>query len=170
MAGHGSINSIGVRTDKQRKSPPIPSTHTREVPVCENPQPEEKARGSRIDDAEPFMPHLVLNNREIDEQHPRIVAPEDEHGDDPAIDAADAILQVGQKVAEEIRNNMRIEGRRRRRTTNNVVSFAEVLRPAGPPHQYKTSLMRKRAERSSAGGVAREVEISCIVSPIVFPK
>ena len=62
------------------------------------------------------MPHLVLNDREIDEQHPRIVAPEDEHGDDPAIDAADATLQVGQKIAEEIRDNMRIEGRRRRRT------------------------------------------------------
>ena len=82
------------------------------------------------DDAEPFMPHLVLNDREIDEQHPRIVAPEDEHGDDPAIDAADATLQVGQRIAEEIRDNMRIEGRRRRRAV-------ATHRPDSTPHGSK---------------------------------
>ena len=76
------------------------------------------------------MPHLVLNDREIDERHPRIVAPEDEHGDDPAIDAADATLQVGQRIAEEIRDNMRIEGRRRRRA-------AATHRPDSTPHGSK---------------------------------
>ena len=88
------------------------------------------------------MPHLVLSDREIDEQHPRIVAPEDEHGDDPAIDAADATLQVGQKIAEEIRDNMRIEGRRRRRASATPLREGPLL---GQQHRARFLTGRLRA-------------------------
>ena len=120
MAGHGSINSIGARADEQA----------------------DRARSAECDDAEPFMPHLVLNDREIDEQHPRIIAPEDEHGDDPAIDAADATLQVGQKIAEEIRDNMRIEGRRRRRASDTPLREGPLL---GQQHRARFLTGRLRA-------------------------
>ena len=66
---------------------------------------------------DPLMPHLTFSEGELDERYPRLTAPEDEHADDPAIDAADLILQVGQRIAEEIRANMRTGGRRRRETT-----------------------------------------------------
>ena len=56
---------------------------------------------------DPLMPHLVFNDQELEERYPRLTAPEDEHADDPAIDAADLTLQVGQRIAEEIRGSMR---------------------------------------------------------------
>ena len=60
------------------------------------------------------MPHLVFNGPELEDRYPRLAAPEDEHVDDPTIDASDLTLQVGQRIAEEIRGTMRTEGRRRR--------------------------------------------------------
>ena len=90
MAGHGSVNVV-------RSQPP-----------------PEKMEEKQVD---PLMPHLTFSEGEMDERYPRLTAPEDEHADDPAIDAADLTLQVGQRIAEEIRANMRTGGRRRRETT-----------------------------------------------------
>ena len=90
MAGHGSVNVV-------RSQPP-----------------PEKMEEKQVD---PLMPHLTFSEGELDERYPRLTAPEDEHADDPAIDAADLTLQVGQRIAEEIRANMRTGGRRRRETT-----------------------------------------------------
>ena len=93
MAGHGSINSIRGQTKDQRKSPP-----------------EKKVEESDANKNDPLMPHLIFNGQELEKRYPRLAAPEDEHADDPAIDAADLTLQVGQRIAEEIRGNMRAEG------------------------------------------------------------
>ena len=69
---------------------------------------------SKVEEAEPLMPHLVFNCPELEDRYPRLAAPEDEHVDDPTIDASDLTLQVGHRIAEEIRGTMRTEGRRRR--------------------------------------------------------
>ena len=99
MAGHGSINSMRGQAKDQKESP---SDNLRVA-------------------ADPLMPHLVFNDQELEKLYPRLTAPEDEHADDPAIDAADLTLQVGQRIAEEIRGNMRAEGRRRRKMTSSAV-------------------------------------------------
>ena len=101
MAGHGSINSIRGQTKSQKESP------------YDNLRVTE----------DPIMPHLIFNDQELEKRYPRLTAPEDEHADDPAIDAADLILQVGQRIADEIRANMHAEGRRRRKTTSSVVEI-----------------------------------------------
>ena len=95
MAGHGSIKSMRGQAKDQKESP---SDNFRVA-------------------ADPLMPHLVFNDHELEKLYPRLTAPEDEHADGPAIDAADLLLQVGQRIAEEIRANMRTGGRRRRETT-----------------------------------------------------
>ena len=79
------------------------------------------------------MPHLALDDRELGKRYPRLIAPDDEHADDPAIDAADLTLQVGQRIAEEIRGEMRAEGRRRRKAVSNVIGFCGGA-TAGRPH------------------------------------
>ena len=104
MAGHGSINSIRGQTKDQKESPP-----------------EKKVEESDDNRNDPLMPHLIFNDQELEKRYPRLTAPEDEHADDPAIDAADLTLQVGQRIAEEIRGTMRAEGRRRRKMTSSVV-------------------------------------------------
>ena len=100
---------------------------------------------------------LALDDRELDKRYPRLVAPDDEHADDPAIDAADPTLQVGQRIAEEIRGEMRADGRRRRKVVSNVIGFCGGATAGRPPTRIQTSPMRKQAACSSAGGVAREV-------------
>ena len=104
MAGHGSINSIRGQTKDQQDS-----------------SPEKKVEESDANKNDPLMPHLIFNGQELEKRYPRFTAPEDEHADDPAIDAADLILQVGQRIADEIRGNMRAEGRRRRKMTSSIV-------------------------------------------------
>ena len=101
MAGHGSINSIRGQTKSPKESP------------YDNLRVTE----------DPLMPHLIFNDQELEKRYPRLTAPEDEHADDPAIDAADLILQVGQRIADEIRANMHAEGRRRRKSTSSVVEI-----------------------------------------------
>ena len=68
----------------------------------------------KVEEAEPLMPHLAFGDVEMEELYPRLVAPADEHLDDPAVDISDLILQTGQRIADDIRSTMRIEGRRRR--------------------------------------------------------
>ena len=60
------------------------------------------------------MPHLAFSGVELEELYPRLAALADEHMDDPAVDMSDLTLQIGQRIVEGIRANMRTEGRRRR--------------------------------------------------------
>ena len=60
------------------------------------------------------MPHLAFGDVEMEELYPRLVAPADEHPDDPTVDISDLILQTGQRIADDIRSTMRTEGRWRR--------------------------------------------------------
>ena len=92
MAERGSVNAIGGDA-KDRKGA----------------WPEKK-----VEEAEPLMPHFAFGSIELEELYPRLVAPADEHLDDPAVDMSDLTLQVGQRIAEGIRGTMRTEGRRRR--------------------------------------------------------
>ena len=64
---------------------------------------------------EPFMPHLVMAEEELDTQFPSIVAPEEELLGDNDCDENDAVYQHGMKLAGEIARNMQVHGRRRKK-------------------------------------------------------
>ena len=123
MAGHGSVNSIRGQFDNLRVAEDFSNTIRGHTKGHKESPPEKKVEGSDANKSDPLMPHLVFNDQELEERYPRLTAPEDEHADDPAIDAADLILQVGQRIADEIRANMHAEGRRRRKTTSSVVEI-----------------------------------------------
>ena len=120
MAGHGSVNSIRGQFDNLRVAEDFSNTIRGNTKSQKESPPEKKVEGSDANKSDPLMPHLVFNDQELEERYPRLTAPEDEHADDPAIDAADLTLQVGQRIAEEIRGSMRAEGRRRRKMTSSV--------------------------------------------------
>ena len=69
---------------------------------------------TNVGEAEHLMPHLAFSGVELEELYPRLAALADEHMDDPAVDMSDLTLQVGQRIAEDIRATMRTEGRRHR--------------------------------------------------------
>ncbi len=62
---------------------------------------------------EPVMPHLSYSESQLNELHPRILAPEDPQLDDLADDSRDAVYQQGLKIAGEIQSRATREGRKR---------------------------------------------------------
>ena len=59
------------------------------------------------------MPHLDFTGRDLDVHYPSIKAPEDEQLDDLAVDEHDKVYQHGLRIADEIRSQMHIHGRKR---------------------------------------------------------
>ena len=69
-----------------------------------------------IENTTAIMPHLAHSYEELQELYPSIPAPADEQLDDLRDDHRDNVLQEGLKVAEQIKNEMSMQGRRRRPT------------------------------------------------------
>ena len=71
---------------------------------------------------EPVMPHLLFSGDELEGLYPRLVAPEDDHLDDPTTDGLDLTLWVGQQIAEGVRSRMHAAGWRRRNLQQETAS------------------------------------------------
>ncbi len=65
-------------------------------------------------DAAPAMPHLLLDAENLDLLYPPLEAPADDRLEDLVDDKDDVVLQSGLKIAENIRSDMHVRGRRRR--------------------------------------------------------
>ena len=59
------------------------------------------------------MPRLDFTGRYLDDAYPSIVAPADDRLDGMAADEYDAVFQHGLRIAEEIRSQMHLHGRKR---------------------------------------------------------
>ena len=63
------------------------------------------------------MPHLVHDCTTLDRLYPSLQAPDDESLDDWQCDSNDAVLRHGMRLAEHIREETTLQGRRRRPDT-----------------------------------------------------
>ncbi len=68
----------------------------------------------QMEETSPIMPHLLHSAMRLDELYPAIEAPPDEPLQDIQQDARDAVYQHGLRIAEHIRQQTEVEGRRRR--------------------------------------------------------
>ena len=93
----------------------------------------------------PSMPHLDLTQEEMDRQHPTLIPPDDERLDDLADDAADVVYQKGLVLAEEIRSETSLQGRKRR----------PIIATVQKQQQHDKSSMQSRTSTSRpfGGGV-----------------
>jgi len=60
------------------------------------------------------MPHVELSQKELDQQYPSLVPPDDELLDDLSNDLHDAVYQKGLMIADAIRSETSLQGRMRR--------------------------------------------------------
>ena len=106
--------------------------------------PEDEKDRERM---QPIMPHLMYSQAELDEQHPRLQAPEEEELDDFEGDTGDAVLQRGVALAREIQQQAAQAGRRRHPTEAPTSGSKPATASGG------LNSVRLRAPRSAAGGV-----------------
>ncbi len=71
-------------------------------------QTTPKAEGELQD---PVMPHRVCSRKELDQEYPAVIVPEEEHGEDAEQD--DPMLKEGRKVTEDIIRKALTFGRRK---------------------------------------------------------
>ncbi len=71
-------------------------------------------KGGVQDSMRALMPHLQYTAEELDQLHPSLVPPEDEHMDDLIDDDQDVVYQKGLRIAQEIQEETSAQGRRRR--------------------------------------------------------
>jgi hypothetical protein len=67
-----------------------------------------------LDSGSPTMPHLDLSAENLDILYPPLEAPADDRLEDLVDDKDDSVFQAGLKIAENIRSDMHVRGRRRR--------------------------------------------------------
>ena len=60
------------------------------------------------------MPHTLFSGAELDALYPPLTAPADELSDDSLADENDCVFKHGQKLAEEIRQQTKDQGRKKR--------------------------------------------------------
>ena len=68
----------------------------------------------QADEPRPIMPHLVCSATDLDSLYPNVGTPDDEGLDDLCDEERDAVFQHGLKIAREINEQSRLQGRRRR--------------------------------------------------------
>jgi hypothetical protein len=101
---------IGGRAE----SAPLQRTGASEKVTMASASQEMNAVAETAEQPPPVLPHVTLEPDELDKQYPPMSAPPHDELDDIMEDADDPVLQTGLRLAEDIRQCKRLQGRLRR--------------------------------------------------------
>ena len=103
----------------------------------------------------PAMPHLDHDTENLDAMYPPLEAPADDRMEDLIADRDDGVLQTGLKIAEEIRSDMLVRGRRRRDDGDGMMGLVGELHSAPTSDTAVTEVPGTNNPRLALGPTSR---------------